>query len=146
MLLDQRDLPTRPVTVVTGPQEVAQNIREAISIPYGSLPWDREAGSHLFAMKNARTDRAAIVAEIKRVMQDMRGLIRSSVAVRWDPVARRYDARFMPREADREVTFGGELAPVPPDPTPTPPTRDYPLMQIAPGEFLLVAPGSRLRV
>lgn len=31
---------------------IAQDLREEASIPYGSLPWDPEAGSHFFEMIN----------------------------------------------------------------------------------------------
>ena len=41
VLLDQRDLGRGPATIITGGPEVAQNIAEAVAIPFGSLPWDR---------------------------------------------------------------------------------------------------------
>ena len=31
---------------------IVQDLREEASIPYGSVPWDKEAGSHFFEMLN----------------------------------------------------------------------------------------------
>ena len=86
VLLDHRDLAfTGEVSVITGAAEVAQNIQESVAIPYGSLPWDREAGSHLWGMLNDNANRGETIAEIRRVMVSLPGVVKSSVRVRYDP-------------------------------------------------------------
>ena len=103
VLLDQRDLGRGPATIITGGPEVAQNIAEAVAIPFGSLPWDRQAGSHLFEQLNDVTDRPATITEIRRVAKSFNGVVKSSVSVRWNPRARRYEARFVPRGENRAI-------------------------------------------
>ena len=97
VLLDHRDLAfTGEVSVITGAAEVAQNIQESVAIPYGSLPWDREAGSHLWSMLNDNANRSETIAEIRRVMVSLPGVVSSSVRVRYDPRSRKYQAQFVP--------------------------------------------------
>ena len=81
ILLDERDFPSGATTTITGAHEVAQNIRESVAIPYGSLPWDREAGSHLFNMLNDTENPTETIAEIRRVATSLPGVVPSSVRV-----------------------------------------------------------------
>ena len=114
VLLDRRDLAlTGEVSVISGAAEVAQNIQESVAIPYGSLPWDREAGSHLWSMLNDVRNRGATIAEIRRVMASLPGVVKSSVRVRYDPRSGRYQARFIPTGSSR-VTVIDPLAAVAP--------------------------------
>ena len=104
ILLDQRDLPSGAATVITGAHEVAQNIRESVAIPYGSLPWDREAGSHLFDMLNDVENPVETIAEIRRVATSLPGVVPSSVRVWRDARAGRYRVSFIPIEAGTRTT------------------------------------------
>ena len=105
VLLDSRDLPPGGATIITGAAEVTQNITEAIATPYGSLPWDRKAGSHLFFMLNDLVDRSATIAELRRVALSFADLVKSSVAVRWNPQTQRYEVKFIATEMNRVVVI-----------------------------------------
>ena len=53
---------------VTGGRLVAQDVREEISTPRGSLPWDRAAGSDVLLWLNREsTPPGAIIAELERI-------------------------------------------------------------------------------
>ncbi|MCY4377334.1 MAG: hypothetical protein OXC31_26545 [Spirochaetaceae bacterium] len=53
---------------VTGARLVAQDVRESLLIPRGSLPWDRGDGSDVLLWLNLEgTPPGAIIAEIERV-------------------------------------------------------------------------------
>ena len=112
ILLDNRDIPLDGATIIEGAPEVAQNIGESIATPYGSLPWDREAGSHLFEMLNDLEDPPAVVAEIRRVALETPGLFPSSVAVGYDPRTNRYRAQFVPL-VGRELSVVELPSPIP---------------------------------
>ena len=105
VLLDQRDLPPGGATIIAGAAEVTQNITEAIAIPYGSLPWDRAAGSHLFSMLNDLVDRSATIAELRRVALSFADLVKSSVTVQWNPRTQKYEIKFIATEANRAVVI-----------------------------------------
>ena len=104
ILLDERDFPSDATTTITGAHEVAQNIRESVAIPYGSLPWDREAGSHLFSMLNDIENPTETIAEIRRVATSLPGVVPSSVRVWRDARARRYRVSFVPIEQGTRTT------------------------------------------
>lgn len=54
--------------VVTGARLVAQDVREAIEDPRGSLPWDRDAGSDVLLWLNSEdVPPGAIIAELERI-------------------------------------------------------------------------------
>lgn len=112
ILLDERDFPTGSGTYVTGAAETAQNVVEALAIPYGSLPWGRPpvvpreqtAGSHLWAMLNDQRDEREIIAEVLRVMRSIDGVLRSSARCWYDAPNDRYLASFVPVGTRRAVT------------------------------------------
>ena len=68
---------------VDGGQEAAQNIREALLIPLGSLPWDRSAGSEFPRFLNNTPPSDVIIAEIRRVAIGTPDVIASTVHVRY---------------------------------------------------------------
>lgn len=66
-----RDLipdPAGGLVDLSGPELVAQDLAEELSIPRGSLPWDREAGSDLLFWLNDRSPRDyEVEGELRRV-------------------------------------------------------------------------------
>lgn len=60
--------PAGDLMTVSGPALVAQDLAEELSIPRGSLPWDREAGSDLLFWLNDRSPRDyEVEGELRRV-------------------------------------------------------------------------------
>ncbi len=60
--------PAGDLKLQTGAALVAQDVREELSIPHGSVAWDPEAGSHLLDMLNSVDDEEMTIrAELERV-------------------------------------------------------------------------------
>lgn len=60
--------PAGGLVEISGPELVAQDLAEELSIPRGSLPWDREAGSDLLFWLNDRSPRDyEVEGELRRV-------------------------------------------------------------------------------
>ncbi len=60
--------PAGDLAELSGPELVAQDLAEELSIPRGSLPWDREAGSDLLFWLNDRSPRDyEVEGELRRV-------------------------------------------------------------------------------
>ena len=113
ILLDQRDFPAGSGELIRGAQETAQNVAEALAIPYGSLPWGRPpvvpreqtAGSHLWSMLNDQRDPLEIIAEVRRVIRSVRSVLPSSARCRYDAPRNRYMASFVPVGERRVITI-----------------------------------------
>lgn len=63
---------------------VAQDIREELSIPFGSVSWDPKAGSHLLDMLNSVDDEEMTIrAELERVALKDPRVDASTVKAEW---------------------------------------------------------------
>jgi len=61
-------IPEGEILTVSGPVLIAQDIKEEASVPYGSLSWDPEAGSHLAEMLNdVESNGYSVSAELERL-------------------------------------------------------------------------------
>ena len=81
--------------VVSGARLVAQDVREEIHIPRGSLFWDRDAGSDVLAWLNAEdVPPGQIIAELERVALDDDRIDARSVRAEQLPGAARYRLSF----------------------------------------------------
>ncbi len=74
---DKRDIiftPDGDVEVQDGARLVAQDVVEELSIAFGSVEWDRTAGSHLLSLLNTAEDASSfVVNELERIaLKDVR--------------------------------------------------------------------------
>ena len=145
LLLVDRDLPPAGETwrQTGGAQLAAQNIIEAIGTPYGSLPWDREAGSYLSQWQNSVIVPSQIVDELERVALTIEHVQPESVEASYDAPTDTYSLSFVGPNFERG-TIVAEPHPAPPEPTPAP--AGGPLLLIGPNMYLLVRPGEALAV
>lgn len=151
ILLDRRDFPAGAGTLIRGAEETVQNVVESLATPYGSLPWGRPpvvpreqtAGSHLWSMLNDLIEPSMVIAEIRRVMLTLRGIVKSSIRVTYDDAAQQYRATFVPLEDRRVVAL--DLAETALTQLPSRPFTGS-LLQVGDGRFLLTAEGRGLRL
>lgn len=84
---ENRDVFTDPagdLKLQSGAALVAQDIREELSVPFGSVAWDPEAGSHLLDMLNSVDDEEmSIRAELERVALKDPRVDASTVKAEW---------------------------------------------------------------
>lgn len=144
VLLVNRDIDpaAQKVTVVTGATETVQNIAESFIIPYGSLPWDRTAGSHLFRMLNDLVDHQEVIDEMRRVVLSMPRVVKSTVRVGYIRNQNRYRVQFVPIGENTMVVFGADAEAL----TPAEPTQTLRLLRTGPNNYLLVSGSTGLIV
>lgn len=150
ILLDHRDIDpaSRAVTVITGAAETVQNIAEAFAIPYGSLPWDRTGGSHLFDMLNDLIEPQQVIDEMRRVVLSMPRVVKSTVEVGYNRRRDRYRVQFVPKDESSLVVIDADaaiLAPTTPT-TPVAPIQNLRLLRTGPNHYLLVSGNTGLIV
>lgn len=111
--LDDRDvsfLSSGDLETISGGALIAQDIAEEASIPLGSVPWDREAGSTMYQFLNdPNVDEDDVIQELERLALKDTRVDASTVKAVWTADGR-FSLKFTPLNTVSEETLLFDLA------------------------------------